>query len=99
MQPIEADFENTWPEALLQGLETDQDALAAFQLERARIDRAAHDDVMLRIHRPLNPHQAAWAREATRAGEVYQLGQHYRAFPTAHASLGMAREALGKTGG
>ena len=42
------------------GLESRRDALTAFQLERARIDRAACDDLMLREYRPANPNQAAW---------------------------------------
>jgi hypothetical protein len=80
MQPIDADDENTWPEALLQGLEAHREAIAAFQRERARVDRAAWDDVMLRECRPANPHQAAWdaalalAEHVTASG--YLLGFH-----------------------
>src|SRR5262245_44554645 len=60
MQPIEADDESTWPEALLRALEADRETIAAFERERARIDRAAEEDVMLRIDRPANPYQNAW---------------------------------------
>jgi len=80
MRPIEANFENTWPEGLLRGLEAHRDALSAFQLERAHIDAAAYEDVMLRINRPSNPHQAAWdealalAEQTTASGHL--LGFH-----------------------
>lgn len=59
-QPIDADDESTWPDALLRHLEANRKAIAAFHRERARIDRAAEDDVTLRIDRPVNVHQAAW---------------------------------------
>jgi hypothetical protein len=80
MHAIDADCESTWPEALLQGLTADQDALAAFQNERERIDRLAEDDPTLRWCRPSNPHQTAWdsalalARRTTVSSNL--LGRH-----------------------
>src|SRR6266487_132338 len=60
MQLIDADHENSWPEALQQGLEAGREAIAAFQRERARIDQLAQEDVTFRINRPPNQHQNAW---------------------------------------
>src|SRR5260370_32302832 len=60
MQPIDADDENTWPEALLRGLEADRQGIASFQRERARIDRAGYEDLTLRIDRPANRYQNSW---------------------------------------
>jgi hypothetical protein len=80
MQLIDADDENTWPKALLRGLEADREAIATFQRERARIDRAAEEDVMLRVCRPANPNQNAWdaalalGEHATASGHL--LGFH-----------------------
>jgi hypothetical protein len=54
---IDADCESTWPQALLQGLDAGRQALVDFQIERARIDRAAQLDDMLRTS---NPHRGAW---------------------------------------
>jgi hypothetical protein len=60
VQLIDADSESTWPETLLRCLDAHRQALADFQVERARIDRAADKDETLREDRPSNPHQAAW---------------------------------------
>jgi hypothetical protein len=80
MQLIEADLEKTWPEALLRELDASRESLAAFQIERARIDRAAYDDVVLRVYRHQNPHESTWdtapssATHATASG--FLLGFH-----------------------
>src|SRR5262249_29132901 len=80
MQLIDADDENTWPDALLRGLEADRGAIDAFQRERACIDRAAEEDVMLRIYRPTNPNQNAWdaalALAARAVASHHLLGFH-----------------------
>jgi hypothetical protein len=80
MQLIDADCESTWPKALLRGLDARRQALADFQAERARIDRAAEDDVHLRIERPSNPNQAAWdgalALAKCTTASSYLLGFH-----------------------
>jgi hypothetical protein len=57
---VEADIEATWPTPLREALGAKAREIAAFQRERARIDRAAEEDVVLRVQRPRNPHQAAW---------------------------------------
>ncbi len=65
---------------MLRGLDAHRQALADFQIKRARIDRAADDDVILRINRPSNPDQAAWdaalalAKHTTASGHL--LGFH-----------------------
>src|SRR5271166_4115816 len=58
--PIEADFEDTWPEALLKGLEAGRRSIAAYHLVRTRLDRKAELDVTLRNYRPINEYQAEW---------------------------------------
>jgi hypothetical protein len=60
MEPIEADAETTWPQQLRAALSALASGIAAYQSERARIDRAAENDVVLRIDRPGNPHQHVW---------------------------------------
>lgn len=60
MQTIDSDNETTWPVDLTEGLASREAELRAFDLERRRIDKAAQQDVMLRINPPLNPHQQAW---------------------------------------
>jgi len=60
MTPIDADSEETWPEEIRAALSGRQVQIQSFQAERARIDRAAQEDVMLRIHRPANQYQQAW---------------------------------------
>jgi len=96
MQPIDADDENTWPEALLRGLEADREAIVAFQRERARIDRAAEEDLMLRGHRPTNPNQNAWDA-ALALGEHATTSGHLLGF---HATRLMEHELeeIGRSG-
>jgi hypothetical protein len=60
MEPIEADVETTLPQQLRAALSAHASGIAAYQSERARIDRAAEGDVVLRIDRPANPHQHVW---------------------------------------
>jgi hypothetical protein len=57
---IEADSEDTWPEPMQRALADRAGDIAAYQIERARIDRAAERDVALRLKRPINPHRPAW---------------------------------------
>jgi hypothetical protein len=80
MQLVDADRESTWPDSFLQWLEANRDAIDAFQRERARIDRGAWDDVMLRINRPENPDQDAWDAALLLAGDTvasaHLLGFH-----------------------
>jgi hypothetical protein len=57
---IDADSEDTWPEALLQGLEAGRRSIAAYHLVRARLDRKAELDVIVRNYRPINEYQAEW---------------------------------------
>src|SRR5690242_18990093 len=60
MKPIEADLETTWPQPLREMLTGHARGIIAYQSERARIDRAAQGDVMLRIQRPINRHRHVW---------------------------------------
>src|SRR6266545_1187129 len=80
MKLIDADDENSWPAALLQGLEAHRETIAAFQRERARIDQAAQEDVTLRIYRHPNQHQNAWdaalALAARTVATCHLLGFH-----------------------
>lgn len=57
---IEADREETWPQQMLAELAANADQIAAYHLERARIDRAAEGDVMLRVDRPPNNNEPIW---------------------------------------
>lgn len=57
---IEADLQTTWPAQLREALSAHAKDVAAYHSERARIDRAAETDVLLRVQRPRNPHQGAW---------------------------------------
>jgi hypothetical protein len=77
---IDAELEPSWPPRLRDALANRANGIAAYHAKRAEIDRAAVDDVTLRINRPENPHQNAWdealdiARTAT-AGRAL-LGFH-----------------------
>lgn len=57
---IDADDEATWPAPLRDILARHENSIRSYQKERAAIDRAAEDDVMLRIHRPVNPYSPSW---------------------------------------
>src|SRR3546814_56666 len=88
MRTIEADSEDAWPEAMLRALADRADDIAAYHMERARVDRAAEDDVALRTNRPLNPYQPAWDA-ALEAAEKAVAGLHIAGF---HASRLTERE-------
>lgn len=72
---IETDNQETWPEALLGILGRHKDAIHSYQKERRAIDRAAEDDVMLRIHRPVNPYDLQW-HHALEVAENAVRGNH-----------------------
>src|ERR1043166_1095239 len=60
MEFIEADVKTTWPTPLREALSAHAGDIAAYHLHRARIDEAAKEDIVLRVQRPPNAHQAAW---------------------------------------
>lgn len=57
---IDADDQGTWPQTLRDILNRHEKSIRAYHAERAAIDRAAEDDVMLRINRPGNPYAPPW---------------------------------------
>src|SRR3546814_13969746 len=75
MRTIEADSEDAWPEAMLRALADRADDIAAYHMERARVDRAAEDDVAQRTNRPMNPYQPQWDA-ALHAAEKDDSGLH-----------------------
>jgi hypothetical protein len=79
MTVIEADREETWPGELLRMLHKSAATIADYHRERDRLDRAAEDDVMLRIRRPANPHKAGWDSASYNAGKTLS-GAHLAGF-------------------
>ncbi len=69
MTVIEAGSEETWPDRMLKALSDCAENLAAYHAKRAKIDRAAERDVILRINRPVNPFQEVW-------DDVLRISQH-----------------------
>lgn len=60
MHLIDANSQETWPMDLQKALEDNEASISAYHAERRRIDRLAEEDVMLRVHRPSNPHGDVW---------------------------------------
>lgn len=80
MELIETDCKDTWPETILLAIKDHADEIDAYQLRRARIDRAAARCVALRIHRPENPYEPAWNKVLKACNEAlagrYLTGFH-----------------------
>jgi hypothetical protein len=77
---ISADDQTTWPKELLQILARYETDIRSYHRERAAIDRAAEEDVMLRVNRPANPYGPGWNHALEVANETVQgqllLGYH-----------------------
>lgn len=93
---IDADDEQTWPSPLLASLQSNRDAIGLYHARRREIDRAAEEDVILRVNRPSNPHMEAW-REVISIAERSVSGAHILG---RHATRLTAQEAAAiKAGG
>jgi hypothetical protein len=79
MNEIDAEAERTWPQELQNALTQLEPQIAAYHVLRAQIDRAAVDDVMLRINRPENPNQDAWT-ELVELADSLVMGGHLLGF-------------------
>jgi hypothetical protein len=79
METIEADIEDTWPEEMRTALSEYADDIASYHSERAHIDHAIVDDLMLRANPPSNPHEPAW-KEILRISNEAVARQHILGF-------------------
>jgi hypothetical protein len=79
MSLIDAEAEETWPQALRDALAQMEPQIAGYHRLRAQIDRAAEDDVMLRISRPENLDEDAWI-EVVKLGDSLVTGRRLLGF-------------------
>jgi len=70
---VEIEDQKSWPPDFVTGVTTNRPLIIAYQRERSRIDRLCQDDVMARIHPPINKHKAAYADLVERLEQLLLL--------------------------
>jgi hypothetical protein len=90
--PIDADSENTWPEALLRGLDAHRQTIADFQLERGLLQRWRDrlDPALFATLQQESPHLLDEQRYPAGAHHFTQAGPHR----SGHRMVGQSRTAV-----